>query len=83
MLGVYSTAVIFEDKTVQANISDTALQKKKFLKPLKNTFTTQLMALCFILEQLDQDRAFSEENTNPLTMPNTHSRGLRDVLEPL
>lgn len=28
VLGVYSTAVIFEDKTVQANISDTALQKK-------------------------------------------------------
>lgn len=29
VLSVYSTAVIVEDKTVQANISDTALKKKK------------------------------------------------------
>lgn len=41
VLGVYSTAVIVEDKTVQANISDYKKKKKEFLKPLKNKFTTQ------------------------------------------
>lgn len=41
MLSVYSTAVIVEDKTVQAN-GDTVLKKKKKLQePLKNKFTTQ------------------------------------------
>lgn len=82
MLSVYSTAVIVEDKTVQANISDTVLEKKKLLKPLKNMFTTQLMALCFIHKQLDQEWAFNKENTNALLMPN-RQEAFCDEFEPL